>query len=437
MKLLPIGSVFIGGLGVVFSNPGYGASFGDPADDPLQSSATICMAVGARAALTGFDNFRLEPVNTDGPAGSLYAGSDSFELDSNAPVRVIIEGEYLNNGEHEIDSWFSIDGNRNHFDTSSEGAHKGVHTFSARAQLGRISEQAAGDYSSVVTLTVTPQMGGMGGCGEFSKQFNTVDGWATLAFEDLYPHVGDGDYNDMVVRYHVQENYNDQNELENVSLEFEPLARGAGYIHSFNLSLDGQLDKTRNATAITPQAFNGDALISVTYTNANGASRKINGLDKEDDITIFNNTRSALDGFANVYDNKEWVTPKMTARVDITLANPELNLYSDRGKDSLFWYRPFLSVNNTNKDIDLAVVNPDNGMIDNNGNPFGLFVPVTWEWPLERSNIFDAYPHFGEYTAFLNGEISTLSTQAEEWYNYPSDAAKVINLDNAELSSDE
>ena len=404
------------------------ASFGDPGDSALQDSATVCLNIGTRASLTGLDNFSLSPRDTDGAAGSLYEGADIFDLESNAPVRVIIDAPPLTNGEYDIAAEFRMDGSRDFYDTASDSSHSGTHTLQASARLGRISQQAAGDYSTTVTLTVTPQIGGTSGCGEFSNQLNTIDGWATLAFEDLYPRVGDGDYNDMVVRYHVQENYNAQQQLETVSLKFEPLARGAGYVHSFNLSLDGEIDKTRNATAITTPAFEGDALISVTYTTPGNEGRTISGLDKEDDITIFHNTLASLERFANVYDRADWVEPKFTAQVDITLANPELNLFSDRGTESLNWYRPYLSVKNTGMDIDLANVNPDNGMIDADGNPFGLMVPVTWEWPLERVSIEDAYPYFSEYAQFLGGQTESLSAEAAEWYYYPADAAKVINL---------
>ena len=335
----------------------------------------------------------------------------------------------MSNGVNTIDTFYQIDGARDYFDTASEGIHSSSHTLSARAQLGRISQQLAGDYSATLVLTVTPQIGGAGGCGEFTSQLNTIDGWSTLAFEDLYPRKGDGDYNDMVVKYHVQENYNPQNQLETVTLKFEPLARGAGYVHSLNLSLDGQIDNSRNITTTTNEAFVGDALISVTYSSVNNGNRTVYNLDKTEDISIFNNTVSSLQRFANVYDRAEWVDPKLIAQVDITLANPELNLFENRGTDSLLWYRPFLTVKNTKQDIDLAVINPNDGMIDENGNPFGLMVPTTWEWPLERNSINDAYPYFGEYTDYLTGNTDTLSVEAQHWYNYPAAAELTINLD--------
>jgi LruC domain-containing protein len=412
----------------------WAASYGALDNANLQSSATICMAIGANASISGLDDFQLSATDGDGSAGATYEGTDTFQLTSNAPVRVIIEGEQLSNGSDAVESQYSIDGSYGFFDTASEGSHSSEHNFRAVAQLGRISNQMSGDYEASVTLTVVPQLGGAGGCGEFAQGFSSNDGWVTLAYEDLYPSVGDGDYNDMVVRYHVEEDYNANQELESVTLQFEPMARGAGYNHSFNLSLDGEIDKSRNATTETNEAFVGDALISVSYAHENGNTTVKNNYNKAEDISVFSNTRAALEGFANVYPNDDWVTAKYTTKIEITLANPELNLYSDRGSDGLLWYRPFLSVNNTKQDIDLYAVNEGDGMIDSNGNPFGLLVPETWEWPLERVNINDAYPFFADYTRYLSGEVDTLSTQAETWYDFPASSGLVFNLDNYDSS---
>lgn len=407
----------------------WGASFGGVSQSNLEGSATVCMSIGVRASISGFDDFELSTTDIDGTAGAIYRGSDSFHLESNAPVRVLIDGEPLSNGSDTIESLYSIDGSYNSFDTAAKGDHNGDHVFSAAAQLGRISSQLSGDYSSDVVLTVVPQIGEGGGCGEFSQSFASNDGWVTLAYEDLYPSVGDGDYNDMVVRYHVEESYNAQQELTTVKLQFDALARGAGYNHSFNLSLDGEIDKSRNATAITPEAFVGGAQVRVTYDSDNGSSIVKNTTSSDRDISIFNNTRSVLSGFANVYANEDWTTARYRTTVEIDIASPELNLYSDRGTDSLLWFRPFLTVMNTKQDIDLYEINQQDGMIDDNGNPFGLLVPDTWEWPLERVNINEAYPYFGEYSRWLAGEEALLSDKAATWYDYPASAGLVFNLD--------
>lgn len=419
-----------GSVSILFSlviPMGWAASFGELSNNNLQSSATICLSVGVTASISGFDDFQLAAIDGDGSAGAIYEGMDTFHLQSNAPVRVVVEAESLGNGSDSIETLYSIDGSSHYYDTQGDMGHDAEHSFVARAQLGRISSQPAGNYSALVTLTVIPLVGGAAGCGEFTNTFSSNDGWVTLAYEDLYPSIGDGDYNDMVVRYHVEENYNAEQELETIRLQFEPLARGAGYNHSFNLSLDGEIDNSNNISAITNPAFIGDALISVTYNQSDGGSHTFKNIDREDDISIFHNTRSTLTGFANVYPDQEWMNAKLTTTVDIILASPELNTYSDRGDESLLWYRPFLSVNNTNLDIDLADINQADGMLDGSGNPFGLLIPHNWEWPLERVNINEAYPLFSAYTNWLNGDSAALSQQAEQWYRYPSSSGLIFS----------
>lgn len=400
------------------------ASFGNLLEDSVQSSATICFSVGAQAGISGLDDFELQALDGDGSAGAIYEGFDVFHLESNSPVRVLISEGQLSNDEDIISTLYSIDGSENVFNTSESGSHVGDHTLEARAQLTRISNQRAGDYSGIVILTIVPQIGEGGGCGESVNTFSSSDGWVTLAYEDLYPSAGDADYNDMVIRYHVAENYNAQQELESVRLQFVPLARGAGYNHSFHLSLDGELDSSNNISTITAPSFIGEAAVEVTYSHENGNSR-VFSYKKEKDITIFHNTRATLTGFANVYQGQEWLDAKFTTEVNITLAQPELNLLADRGVDSELLFRPFLHVKNTNSDIDLININSADGMLDQNGAPFGIIVPDHWEWPLERVDINVAYPYFAEYQSWLNGDILTLSEEAKYWYRYPASSGLI------------
>ncbi len=61
---------------------------------------------------------------------------------------------------------YTIDGSASNFDTASTGSHSGKHTLAAKVELGRISNQIAGDYAATVTLTVVPQFNDLGGtCG--------------------------------------------------------------------------------------------------------------------------------------------------------------------------------------------------------------------------------------------------------------------------------
>lgn len=127
-----------------------------PAFADLDSdSATVSMNVGLFAALTGLDNFTLTTSDSDGSAGAVYSGSDSFNLESNGQVRVSLAGADLSNGSDDVSTAYNLDSNGVTFDTAADLVHNSAHSVSADATLGAISAQAAGAYSSVITLTVS------------------------------------------------------------------------------------------------------------------------------------------------------------------------------------------------------------------------------------------------------------------------------------------
>ena len=80
----------------------------------------------------------------------------------------------------------------------------------------------------------------------------------------------------------------------------------------------------------------------------------------------------------------------------------------------------------------MYTVNPNDGMIDNNGYPFGMIIPDSWQWPLERVHIDDAYPYFEGYRSWLSGESSELSYEAEHWYLSPTTNGNVIDPNTVE-----
>lgn len=406
---------------------GYLANSGE-----IDDSALICMSIGQTATLTGLDDFVLTTNGLSGQPGSNYQGSDQFHLESNGAVRVNIVTEGLFNGSEKITPLFKLDATTSPLNTTTDEAHSSDHTLSAEVILGAISAQHAGEYSGEVTLTVVPQLGGGGGCGASvvtypkSVDYNgtTNSEWATIAYEDLYPNPGDADYNDMVLQFRIEEHYNAQNQLETVDLDFIPVARGAGYNHRLYLSLDGLLNNSKNVTYQSQPAIIGSAKVKVSYKNLTNGNQHSAYFDVTDDLPIFHNTRATLAGFANVYEGSEYISPKSMTSVSISLDNPELNLGNSGLSSGAFFYRPSLYVMNTRNDIDLAEVNPNDGMIDSNGYPFGVIVPADWRWPLERVNINDAYPLFSEYRSWLSGESDTLSDMAENWYDYPTSGAE-------------
>ncbi len=407
----------------------FSQNFGDLGEGSIDDSAMVCMSVGLQASVTGLTDMQLSAVTEDGSAGAIYQDTKPFFLESNGGVTLMATSQPLFYNGYEINVLYFIDGQIYSLTTEEGGTHSSSHDLTAVAQLGNISSQLTGAYAATIYLTVMSNMAVNGGCGQQTvTQPSSSSSWAFIAYEDLYPSPGDADYNDFVMAFQAAESYNANGELETINLSFLPVARGAGYNHSAHLDVNGELWNSQNVTTITDQMFSGNAIIKATYTNLDNGTQieKFYKKDKRD-VVLFYNTRATLDGFANVFDDGNITAPLWKTEVEITLANPELNTLMDRGPIEDDNYRIYLNVNNTNKDIDLYTVNPNDGMIDANGYPFGILVPDSWQWPLERVHIDEAYPHFEAYRAWLAGEVDELSYDAEHWYLSPSTSGNVID----------
>lgn len=153
-------------LGVFFSNSSLSAQSGNLSQGTIQDQATVCLNIAARAFIVGLNDFSLTTTDLSGNAGSVYQGSTNFFLESNSPVRIQFGNGTLSNQESTVSVNYTIDGLANNFDTAGTGQHSGEHTLTATVELGRISNQIAGDYAGTVTLTVVPQFtDGGSACG--------------------------------------------------------------------------------------------------------------------------------------------------------------------------------------------------------------------------------------------------------------------------------
>ncbi len=126
------------------------------AADIGSSSANVSMDVALYASITGLDVMELSTSDAGGSQGAVYSASDSFNLESNGQVRVVLSGSDLKIDEdHSVPTTFSLDGGGSTFDTASDAVHNQTHSVSASATLGSISDQLAGNYQIGISLTVT------------------------------------------------------------------------------------------------------------------------------------------------------------------------------------------------------------------------------------------------------------------------------------------
>ena len=126
----------------------------------------VCLDIGIRAEISGLDDITLTTQQGDGESGATYSGADTFFLESNAPVRLMLSAAPINNGLNTLPTDYRIDGIDGWLETSGNGPHAGRHSLSVKAQLGSISDQLAGRYSSTLMITVVPQIPEISRCLE-------------------------------------------------------------------------------------------------------------------------------------------------------------------------------------------------------------------------------------------------------------------------------
>jgi LruC domain-containing protein len=252
-------------------------------------------------------------------------------------------------------------------------------------------------------------------------------GFYTVAFEDNYPDLGDGDYNDAIVHFAHEEVLNSAGLLVDLVGTYHLTARGAGLDHAFGMSFEGlagtetgnvriqTFDSSGTATSYDPTTV-ADAL----YTTADGdnAMRIRN---------IFPSTRNVLPGVGSSFTNTENATPESapaSARAKVTFTTP-----ISRASLGTHPYDPFLDIKKAGLyDIHLpgAEAFPDRpaglpdetvgvSFKDDNGYPWAITIPANWLHPLESQMIDGQSPAYEFFQAWrLSAGTSNL-----DWYDFP------------------
>ena len=233
----------------------------------------------------------------------------------------------------------------------------------------------------------------------------------TLAFEDLWPKLGDYDMNDVMIRY-TSKVYKSilTNRIYKVVDEFTPLHRGGYLVNGFGYQLHNTTNSDISKVTIESPSYAPKSQYMPGETEA-GQSHPT--------ILLFDNMA--------IFDNKEEKARKYTVTIqvnDVTSKsilppyNPFIFVGSGqaRGREvHLVKYPPTdkadLSLLGTGKDVsrpeeDLYYVSIDL-------MPFALNMPVS-EFPIpeEGIRIDESYPKFTTW-------VKSNGAQAKDWYKYP------------------
>ena len=253
----------------------------------------------------------------------------------------------------------------------------------------------------------------------FNNYYFNQGEFGTLAFEDLWPSVGDYDFNDAVIDYNFNQITNGNNDVVAIDGIFVLRAQGAYFHNGFGIELPVN---NSLVSGVTGDLNVPGSVVTLDSRNLEANQSKAVVILWEDGYDVMHHPGQGLG--VNTELDAPYVVPD-TLRVSIsfnqpvglgTLGNPPYNPFifvdGDRGREvHLVDHAP----------TDLANVdyfgtgdddsNPAQGRYyKTKGNlPWALNLIEHFDYPVEKVEILNAYNHFGEW-AESNG------VQYPDWY---------------------
>ncbi|TFG62512.1 MAG: LruC domain-containing protein [Gemmatimonadales bacterium] len=237
----------------------------------------------------------------------------------------------------------------------------------------------------------------------------------TVAFEDNYPDLGDGDYNDFIADYWLKEYRSADNQLVRLDGEATALARGAGFAHEFGLVI-GIPGRT------------GIASVTVLDPDGTEVSSTENSVAETARFILFPRTADAfrrsgatvhMDNVSPDLPPSEGYTARFTLTIDGKFSAPrEFNTWLPFDPYLLITKQPTDTVSYDVHLIGQQALpdsqNPEglDGTVDDAGYPRALLVPGDWLWPVDRTHLADVYPGFIDWCESAGAEMS-------DWYLFP------------------
>lgn len=229
--------------------------------------------------------------------------------------------------------------------------------------------------------------------------------FGSLAFEDLWYNKGDYDFNDLVTDYKINRITNSSNKVVEIISTFVVRAIGAGFHNGFGFEIPIDFSLIENVTGNNLQT--GYIITNSNGTEANQTKAVIIAFD--DAYNVLSNPNG---GFVNVY-NGHTFTPYDSITVSITFTNP-----LTQQEVGIPPFNPFLIKNgNREYEIHLPGYTPtnlhninlfgsgdDNSSVDSNiyyqtdnNLPWAIHLPISFDHPVEKSQIILGYLHFEEW----------------------------------------
>ena len=233
----------------------------------------------------------------------------------------------------------------------------------------------------------------------FNNYFPGEDIWASLAFEDLWPSRGDYDFNDLVIKYNINQVTNASNYVVDIKADFNPVHNGASFINGFSF----QLPIDANAVeAVTGYNLTGSSITLSPNGTVEGQTMA--------NVVVFDQTEPNLNTTLNMVVN--FTSPVNPITLGSVPYNPYIIVDQQIGVEV---HLPdmiptsFANINYFDTNDDTS--DPATGRYYKSATnlPWAINIVYDFVWPLESRQITQGYLKFGDWA-------ESGGSQFPDWY---------------------
>ncbi len=239
----------------------------------------------------------------------------------------------------------------------------------------------------------------------------------SLGFEDLWPNLGDYDFNDIVVDYNYTFIANAAQEVVEIQADFELRAVGASLSNGFGIELGiapsniasvtgSQLTESYINLSANGTEAGQDKAVIIVFDNAHAQFSKPGG-------TVINTrTTSPVFNPIPIQINIQMSQPVRLSQLGVAPYNPFIIVDGVRGHEvHLLGEPPTSLVDASLFGTSVDVSDPAQGIYyqTKQNLPFAIHIPVSFDYPLERVEIIQGYQHFATWAS--GGDLSF-----KDWY---------------------
>jgi LruC domain-containing protein len=231
----------------------------------------------------------------------------------------------------------------------------------------------------------------------FTQYIPSQNSFGTLAFEDLWPTKGDYDFNDFIIEIKEEIVTNADNDIYEITFNLRIMGMGGQYNNDFGITLQDP------SSQITVEVFSPH---NVTHDVTDQDGKKIITIRKPKQLFY----PSAITDIINAESGSTYYTPvelQVVLTVNGALSYPsEYNPKFFIEQQGIDGHEVHLAGNAPSPRMNTVLYGTGDDDTDPSINkyfksvnnlPWGLYIPTTWNYPLEEVDLIEAYSLFVEY----------------------------------------